>query len=75
MASNMKRISKKQQYINGLEHDLKYFQTELSTTTKQFIWWLGTQYSRYTMWKMVKEYQAEIAAINNPENKEYKPWK
>lgn len=71
----MKRVTKKQQYINCIEHDLEFATKslrEMSMSTIKWRWYHGERKS--VMWweKLKSEMEREITLINSDRN--YKPW-
>jgi hypothetical protein len=76
----MKRITKKQQYINELRFDLDYFQGEVSsnaiaklTGQPYTIWHHGETVSEFVAKRNIAELTEELNKIFNDKN--YKPWK
>lgn len=68
------------QYVNGLNHDIAYFEKELQIVRegrrvklKFFVWWHGDRIPRYQVKAMVVELKEEVQKVLT--DKTYKPWK
>jgi hypothetical protein len=68
------------QYVNGLNHDINYFEQELKIVRegrrvrlKFFVWWLGDRIPRYQVKAMIIELKEELQKVLI--DKTYKPWK
>jgi hypothetical protein len=66
-----KRITKKQQYLNAIEHDLKYFESEL-IAGHSHIWWHGEKLTRSQVKREVLELRLEQGRVSMDST--YKPW-
>ena len=67
-------------YINGIQHDIDYFESELKIVRegnrvklKPFIWHHGDRIHRYLVKQMVIELKEELQKVLT--DKTYKPWK
>lgn len=68
----MKRVSKKEQYIHSLNHDLEYF-NECINSIRVISWFMGEMHSKSKFKIMKREIQDELKKIEADKN--YKPWK
>ncbi len=66
------RTTKKQQYLNGLAHDIKFLQKEIQKNVFPF-WFQGDRYSKFFAQKLLSELFAEQTKIAF--EPDYKPWK
>lgn len=67
------RRNRKQEYLNGLEHDLNWYTMDLADRTKFIFWVHGERMTRKELRERIAEIVKEQKDI--AENKGYKPWK
>lgn len=64
--------NKRQEHINGINHDIKFLEEELNRH-QVCIWWMGEKYSFSKVRSIVKELKEELQKVES--DKTYKPWK
>lgn len=65
------KITKKQQYINGCEHDIDFLSKEITKNTLGF-YWLGQYIQTSKGHKLITEIHKELLKVLS--DKTYKPW-
>lgn len=67
------RTSKKKEWINGLEHDIKYYEDSINEKGSVFFWHHGTKVMKWKARVILAEMKEELKKVL--EDKNYKPWK